>query len=66
MPAVEVVVKRSLLQQLPLLKDLQRFTPKGKAITAPADFPCSVWGLVSLLIHMPRFKELPKPKAAVH
>ena len=49
-PAVEVAVQRSLLQQLPLLKDVQRSTPGGESMHAPANLPCTVWGLVSLLI----------------
>lgn len=49
-PAVEVTIKHSLLQQLPLLKDVQSSTHGGEGTSTQVDLPCTVWGLVSLLI----------------
>ena len=49
-PAVEVTIKCSLVQQLPLLKDVQSSTPDGEGTSTPTDLPCTVWGLLTLLI----------------
>ena len=40
----------SLVQQLPLLEDVQSSTTGGDGKRAPAELPSTVWGLVSLLI----------------
>lgn len=41
-PAVEVAISGSLLQQLPLLKDVQSSTPVGETIPAPSTLPCTI------------------------
>lgn len=47
-PTVEVTFQSTLLEKLPLLKDIHSTTSDSKQ--AQLDLPCSIWGLVSLLI----------------
>ena len=44
----EVTIHRALLESLPLLQDLKSSTNDGTP--AQVDLPCSLWGLVSLLV----------------
>ena len=58
MPSTEVVIKRCLLEKIPLLRDISSNTSDVKGVSeaehpmggAEIELPCSVWGLVSLLL----------------
>lgn len=48
-PAVEVALQAAMLERLPLLHDVEDSTANDSK-PAAVELPCTVWGLVSLLI----------------